>query len=88
MSQQLQNSGACSAPYGKLLPDELSDLLPVMAKLTTDIGLLRQGTKAMTGSLRQIAFFALNNGSIDHGKIVEIMKKNGVMDLACSTADT
>lgn len=67
------------------IEEVLCDLAPMIVKLRADVTVLRQGSAAMFHALQQIKFFAQNNGSIQFEKVLEIMKKNGLLDAPHST---
>lgn len=69
-------------PEAELTADEVLAMLgPHVSKLNSDLAILQRGSKAICASLRQIVFLSRNNGSVQHEKIVEILKRNGVFHL-------
>ena len=61
--------------------DALISLASNLSKLNAANAVAHKTTKAMSRSLQQIVFVSRNNGSIQHEKIMDIVRKSGFFDL-------
>ena len=82
MSDSSQNSTTGSAVVETgVNADDLTQLMSAVRKLNAEAVLLRNGSKALYDSVRQIVFVARDNGSVQYEMIVDILKKNGALSI-------
>jgi hypothetical protein len=56
-------------------------LSPEMRNIAQDVDFLRESSAALSRSLQQILFIGRNTGAVSYEKILEIAKRNGVLDM-------
>ena len=81
MSDQISNPDLCVASGHDAEDSDLNALVEKLTRARNNAYVLERYCRSFCGSLRQIMFFSSNNGTIGYGKVMEIMEKNGTLNL-------